>query len=64
MFSHSAVISSQGKREAIKSNSLQLKLYKADKYEFPLFKTNGFSSDNINKNKNLNDSTVKRIVEN
>lgn len=51
LFSRSVVISSQGRREAIKSNCLQLKFYRVDEYEFPSFKTNGFYSDKMNKSR-------------
>lgn len=54
VLSRSVVIYSQGRREAIKSNSLQLKLYGVDEYEFPPFKTNGFCSDRMNKSRSLN----------
>lgn len=52
VFSRSVVIYSQGRREAIKSNSLQLKLYRVDGYEFPPFKINGCYFDIMNKSRN------------
>ncbi len=45
---------SQGRREAIKSKTLQLKLFRADRYEFPPFKTNGVYCDTISKSKSEN----------